>query len=79
MFIQPALCVFSVFLAVIAARRLVFHPLRKLPGPLLAAASGWYTAYYNIWQGGKLVEHLEALHAVYGTHPCINYIPFSPC
>ncbi|KII83645.1 hypothetical protein PLICRDRAFT_119247 [Plicaturopsis crispa FD-325 SS-3] len=66
MFIQPALCVFFVFLAVIAAQRLVFHPLRKLPGPLLAAASGWYTAYYNICQGGKLVEHLEALHAVYG-------------
>ncbi len=46
--------------------RLVFHPLRKFPGPRLAALTNKYQAYYEVWLDGGFVEHLEQLHAIYG-------------
>ncbi|KAF9077841.1 cytochrome P450 [Rhodocollybia butyracea] len=46
--------------------RLFFHPLRKYPGPILAALTGWYEAYYNIVKGGGLVAEIERLHKLHG-------------
>ncbi|KAL0573598.1 hypothetical protein V5O48_008357 [Marasmius crinis-equi] len=46
--------------------RVFFHPLRKFPGPRLAAASTLYEAYYDIIQDGSFLEHLHWLHDVYG-------------
>ncbi|KAL0945226.1 hypothetical protein HGRIS_000739 [Hohenbuehelia grisea] len=46
--------------------RLFLHPLRKVPGPILAATTGWYTAYFDLLKDGGFVEHLEELHRIYG-------------
>ncbi|KAI0315343.1 hypothetical protein OF83DRAFT_1022687, partial [Amylostereum chailletii] len=48
------------------AKRLFFHPLSRFPGPKLAAATYWYTTYYDVWKDGSLVEHLVELHKRYG-------------
>lgn len=53
----------------IAVQRLYFHRLSRFPGPKLAAATWWYMTYYEVWLNGGLVEHLEVLHAKYGTAP----------
>ncbi|QDS74140.1 hypothetical protein FKW77_001144 [Venturia effusa] len=43
---------------------LFFHPLRKFPGPKLAAATQLYTSYANC--RGRPFQHLKALHDKYG-------------
>ncbi|KAF5372252.1 hypothetical protein D9758_005109 [Tetrapyrgos nigripes] len=50
----------------ISVYRIFFHPLRKFPGPRLAAVSTFYQAYYDIIQNGKFLEHLHWLHNIYG-------------
>lgn len=47
--------------------RLFFHPLAKFPGPKLAAASGWYEFYHDIWHRGHFIWHIRDLHDQYGT------------
>lgn len=46
--------------------RISFHPLSQYPGPKLAAATGGYRIYYEIWKGGRMIQQLEALHKQYG-------------
>ena len=46
--------------------RLVFHPLRKFPGPKIAALMSWYVAYWETIRDGMLVKELERLHRLYG-------------
>ncbi|PBK58306.1 hypothetical protein ARMSODRAFT_983961 [Armillaria solidipes] len=41
------------------------HP----PGASLAALSGWYQAYYEVFCEGLSVQKLEELHKIYGTSP----------
>ena len=47
-------------------KRLVSNPLSAFPGPWLAAATGWYTTYYEVWKDGAMLEKLEELHRRYG-------------
>ncbi|KAJ3984515.1 cytochrome P450 [Lentinula detonsa] len=49
-----------------AIYRLYLHPLCKYPGPVFAALSSWYEAYYNIIKKGNLVVEIERLHKLYG-------------
>ena len=43
------------------------HPLAKVPGPTLAAATWWYRTYYEVWPHyGGMVDILEKLHVQYG-------------
>ncbi|KAF9065816.1 cytochrome P450 [Rhodocollybia butyracea] len=53
-------------LFVLALYRLFFHPLCKYPGPILAALTDWYEAYYNIVEGGGLIAKYEQLHKLHG-------------
>ncbi|KAL6866836.1 cytochrome P450 [Trichoderma novae-zelandiae] len=46
--------------------KLVFHPLAKYPGPLIAALTDWYTVYW-IAEGGRHLE-LHKQHKRYGKH-----------
>jgi hypothetical protein len=48
----------------VVAYRLLFHPLAKYPGPLLARATSWYDFYY-ISKGDRHLE-LWRLHEIYG-------------
>ncbi|RYP76854.1 hypothetical protein DL769_003540 [Monosporascus sp. CRB-8-3] len=53
--------------------RLFFHPLRKIPGPYLAAATYWYEFYEDIVLRGHYVKSYPKLHAKYG--PVVRVSP----
>ncbi|KAE9382571.1 hypothetical protein BT96DRAFT_1027597 [Gymnopus androsaceus JB14] len=38
----------------------------KYPGPVLAAITDWYEAYYDIIKKGGLVIEIDRLHKLYG-------------
>lgn len=46
--------------------RLYFHPLRKFPGPRLAAITSLYEFYYNVIRNGKFLFEIERMHEQYG-------------
>ncbi|CAI7605546.1 unnamed protein product [Penicillium pancosmium] len=58
---------FLFYLAVQTVYRLYFHPLRKFPGPKLAAATSAYEFYFNALKGGKFIWEIERLHQIYGS------------
>jgi hypothetical protein len=48
----------------VIAYRLLFHPLAKYPGPLLAKVTSWYDFYYTV-KGDRHIE-IWRLHEIYG-------------
>jgi hypothetical protein len=52
--------------------RLTLHPLAKVPGPKIAAATSLYSAYHDICTSG-LVKSLPDMHRKYG--PVIRIMP----
>ncbi|KAI3616665.1 cytochrome [Moniliophthora roreri] len=54
------------YVLAVGAYRLFLHPLRKFPGPKLAALTTFYRAYHDVVKDGKFVYHLQDLHKVYG-------------
>lgn len=46
--------------------RLVLHPLTKVPGPKLAAITGWYEFYFDCIKHGQYAFHVQELHKQYG-------------
>lgn len=46
--------------------RLYFHPLAKIPGPKLAAASHLLEFYYDVILGGQYVFQIEKMHQKHG-------------
>ncbi|KAG7439121.1 cytochrome P450 [Guyanagaster necrorhizus] len=56
----------------LAVYRLVFHRLKSFPGPRLAALTGWYQTYYEVFCDGLFVQKLEELHKIYGPVVRIN-------
>lgn len=47
-------------------RRLYFHPLSSFPGPRMAAVTSLYKTYYEVIQGGGMLEQTRYLHTIYG-------------
>lgn len=47
--------------------RLTLHPLAGYPGPQLAAVTGLYEAYYDLYLNGQYVFKIQELHDKYGT------------
>ncbi|KAI0489566.1 cytochrome P450 [Xylaria cf. heliscus] len=70
-YIHIALIAGAELLSQVLFYRLVFHPLAKYPGPLLAACTDWYTVYW-IASGER---HLE-LHRQHQKHG--KYVRFGP-
>lgn len=67
-----------VYLITVATYRLYFHPLKKIPGPKLAAISSYYEFYFNVIKRGTFIWHLEKLHDTYGRYSisfqsCLSY------
>ncbi|KAI0474675.1 cytochrome P450 [Xylaria cf. heliscus] len=60
------------YLPLVGLYRLYFHPLSKFPGPVLAALSRWYEAYYDVVCGGQYTFKIAELHRKYGTLPRIT-------
>lgn len=61
-----ALGVFVLYSFVLVTYRLFFHPLRKIPGPWLAAGTTWYEFYQDVILGGHYVKEYPKIHAKYG-------------
>lgn len=53
---------------VLAAYRIFLHPLAHFPGPKLAAATGWYETYIDLFKipRGNFMEEINRMHLKYG-------------
>ncbi|KAL3462276.1 cytochrome P450 [Aspergillus heterothallicus] len=58
----------------LALKRVYWHPLRKIPGPLLAALTGWWEFYFDVIDNGTLGKRLPGLHERYQS-PVIRISP----
>jgi hypothetical protein len=47
-------------------QRLYFHPLAKIPGLRIAAATSWYEFYHDVICDGTYVKNFMRLHKEYG-------------
>ncbi|PGH19327.1 hypothetical protein AJ80_04080 [Polytolypa hystricis UAMH7299] len=63
---------FSAYLISLVVYRLLFHPIRHIPGPRLATLTFWYEFYYNVIQRGQYVYKIKSLHDQYGPIVRIN-------
>ncbi len=54
------------YTSILVVYRLFLHPLRKIPGPWLAAATSWYEFYQDVVLVGNYVKEYSRLHARYG-------------
>lgn len=45
---------------------LYFHPLRKIPGPRIAAMTSLYDFWYDVVKGGTYLWEIGKMHEVYG-------------
>ena len=57
--------------------RLFLSPLRRIPGPKLAALTSWYEFYFDAIEPGKFVWKIRELHSEYGlaTVPGLETLP----
>ena len=55
---------------VVLYRISALHPLAKVPGPTIAAATWWYRTYHEVWpHSGGMRNELDRLHDIYGKDP----------
>lgn len=60
------------FLLQVAYRVSPFHPLHRIPGPILAKATYLYEIYFDLIKGGQFTKEIQRLHDVYGPLVQIN-------
>ena len=66
MYLLLLVCLAFCYAGAVALYRLFLHPLHIYPGPVFAAVTDWYEAYYNIIQKGGLLTEIEKLHKLHG-------------
>ncbi|KAL4936092.1 hypothetical protein BDV06DRAFT_216933 [Aspergillus oleicola] len=57
----------------VVCQRLYWHPLRKIPGPLLAGLTGWWEFYFDVIEDGTLVKRLPQLHREYSKESVLHH------
>lgn len=60
------ICIYICYYFFIVVQRLLLHPLRKFPGPWVAAVTGWYETYHEAVLGGTFVKQYSKWHKRYG-------------
>lgn len=61
-----ALVTYTAHWAGLVFYRLFLHPLQKVPGPKVAAATGWYEFYHDVILDGHYIKEYPRLHEKYG-------------
>lgn len=56
-----------IYLGVLAFYRLRLSPLAKIPGPKIAAITGFYEFYHDFFRRGQYVWRIADMHTKYGT------------
>ena len=51
--------------------RLYLSPIANIPGPKLAALTGWYETYFDCIKQGRFWVEVEQMHKTYGISPSI--------
>lgn len=62
----PLFAGWLLYLIFLAVYRLLFSHLAGVPGPRLAALTGWYEVYWDLVQSARFPWHLKTLHERYG-------------
>jgi hypothetical protein len=60
--------VFLLWLGALAAYRLFLSPIAYIPGPKLAALTGWYETYFDCIKQGSFWVEVEQMHRKYGVY-----------
>lgn len=58
---------FTCYAICVAVYRIFLHPLARVPGPKLAAATQCYEMYFDLIQKARMPWQLQKLHEIYGT------------
>ncbi|KAM3507767.1 hypothetical protein MY10362_001569 [Beauveria mimosiformis] len=66
----------ALLLITVVLYRLTLHPLARVPGPVLAATTGAYEAYFQLIKdgGGRYWVEIDRLHDIYG--PIVRISPW---
>ncbi|KAL8939045.1 MAG: hypothetical protein Q9216_003574 [Gyalolechia sp. 2 TL-2023] len=65
------ICLYAIILLLLYTVGLVIYrvflsPLAKVPGPVLAAATGWYEFYFDCVKTAQMTYEIDRLHRLYG-------------
>ena len=63
------LCVYVAYIFVLAFYRLYLSPIAHFPGSKIAAISGWYETYLDVFKGGQFTFQIQKWHEAFGPHP----------
>ena len=64
----------TLYFIALSIYRLFLSPIAHFPGSKLAALTGWYEAYYDIYKGGQFTFQVAKWHQQYG--PIIRINPY---
>ena len=73
-FILNFLALVAISAITLVLYRLCLSPLAGIPGPKIAAATGWYEFYFDCWLAGKYIFEIERMHSIYGEPRIENII-----
>jgi hypothetical protein len=69
LYLEIFMALWAAWICLKTVHRLYFHPLRRVPGPRLAAATHLYEFYFDVILAGKFILQMEKMHEKYGTIP----------
>ena len=64
--ISYAVIVSLLYVGSLVIYRIFLSPLANVPGPILAAASGWYEFYFDCILKAQMSNNIDRLHELYG-------------
>jgi len=65
----------GIYFVVRCIYNLYFHPLRKIPGPRIAAMTSFYDFWYDVVKGGTYLWEIRRMHEIYGKMAVLPHMP----
>ena len=66
--VASCLGVYVAYLFILAFYRLYLSPIAHFPGSKIAAVSGWYETYLDVFKGGQFTFQIQRWHEEFGPH-----------